>query len=178
VIHFYTVRNTSDTVCNKSNNKLKAKDVLPNINYTQVAERAENAIFCPWWPWPLTWPSNCFERWTKHVFHVNLVQIHSAVPRIFHTQTTLEAKDVLANINHTQATKRPWWPWPLTLTFKLVRVRDQICLSVNLVQIHSVVPGVFHTQTKKQNLLQFMHVVKITKLLAATLCGSWPPENP
>jgi len=22
----------------------------------------------------------------------------------------------------------PWWSWPLTLTFKLVRARDQICL--------------------------------------------------
>jgi len=28
--------------------KLEAKDVLPNINCTQAAERAKNAIFCPW----------------------------------------------------------------------------------------------------------------------------------
>jgi len=48
------------------------------------------------------------------------------------TYVKLEAKDVLPNINCTQAAERaekcrfcPWWPWPLTLTFKLVRVRDQ-----------------------------------------------------
>ena len=35
--------------------------------------------------WP--WPSNLFERGTKHVFRVNLAQICSAVPEIFHTQT-------------------------------------------------------------------------------------------
>jgi len=28
--------------------KLEAKDVLPNINHTQAAERAKNAVFCPW----------------------------------------------------------------------------------------------------------------------------------
>jgi len=27
---------------------------LANINHTQAAKRAKNAIFCPWWPWPLT----------------------------------------------------------------------------------------------------------------------------
>ena len=27
---------------------------LPNINRTHAAERAQNAIFCPWWPWHLT----------------------------------------------------------------------------------------------------------------------------
>ena len=35
--------------------------------------------------WPR--PSNSFERRTKHIFLVNLVQIRSAVPEIFHTQT-------------------------------------------------------------------------------------------
>jgi len=34
--------------------KLEAKDVLPNINRTQAADRAENAVFCPCWPWPVT----------------------------------------------------------------------------------------------------------------------------
>jgi len=32
-------------------------------------------------------PSNLSERRTKHVFRVNLAQIRSAVPEIFHTQT-------------------------------------------------------------------------------------------
>ena len=35
--------------------------------------------------WP--WPSNSSQRGTTHVFLVNLVQIRSAVPEIFHTQT-------------------------------------------------------------------------------------------
>ena len=33
------------------------------------------------------WPSNSSEQWTKHDFRVNLAQIRSAVPEIFHTQT-------------------------------------------------------------------------------------------
>ena len=37
--------------------------------------------------WP--WPSNSSERGTKHVFRVNLVQIHSAVPETFYTQTRI-----------------------------------------------------------------------------------------
>ena len=53
----------------------------------QGAERDINAGFCPGgldlWPWP----SNSSERGTKHVFRVNLAQICSAVPDIFHTQT-------------------------------------------------------------------------------------------
>jgi len=32
----------------KQNSILEAKDVLPNINRTQVTERTENAVFCPW----------------------------------------------------------------------------------------------------------------------------------
>jgi len=28
--------------------KLEAKDVLPNINHMQAAERAEKCHFCPW----------------------------------------------------------------------------------------------------------------------------------
>jgi len=63
--------------------KLEAEEVLPNTKHTQVAERAEKCPFCPSWPWP--WNSS--ERGTKHVFRVNLAQIRSAVPKIFHTQT-------------------------------------------------------------------------------------------
>jgi len=33
------------------------------------------------------WPSNSSEWGTKRIFDVNLAQIHSAVPGIFHTQT-------------------------------------------------------------------------------------------
>ena len=63
--------------------KLEAKNVLPNMNHTQAAERAEKSCFCPWWPWH----SNLSEQGTKHVFSVNLVQICSTVPEIFHTET-------------------------------------------------------------------------------------------
>jgi len=35
--------------------------------------------------WP--WPSNWSERGTNHVFLVNLAQVHSTDPEIFHTQT-------------------------------------------------------------------------------------------
>jgi len=31
----------------KTETQLEAKDVLPNINRTQAAERAENAVFVP-----------------------------------------------------------------------------------------------------------------------------------
>jgi len=73
---------------NEQTNKLEAKDVLPNINRTQGAERAEKCRFVSLvtdldlWPWHL----NPSKRGTKHVFPVNLAQIRSAVPEIFHTQ--------------------------------------------------------------------------------------------
>ena len=63
-----------------------AKDVLSNVHRTQAAEKAKNAVFVgdlDLWPWP----SSSSERGTKHAFHVNLAQICSAVPEIFHAQT-------------------------------------------------------------------------------------------
>jgi len=82
--------------------QLKAKDVLPNINLTQAAERAEKCRFCSWWPWTLTfdlwhWHSNSTERGTKHVFPVNLAQIRSAVPKIFHIKTKKSRTDSAKN---------------------------------------------------------------------------------
>jgi len=63
------------------------KDVLPNINCTQAAEGWKMPFFVPGnldlWSSPL----NSSERGTKHIFRVNLAQIHSAVPEIFHIQT-------------------------------------------------------------------------------------------
>jgi len=66
----------------------RTKDVLPNINRTQAAERAEKFRFLSlvtlnfdlW-----SWPSNSSERGRKHVFRVNLAQIRSAVP-VIHKQ--------------------------------------------------------------------------------------------
>jgi len=53
----------------------------------QAAERAEQAVFWPWWPWPLTLTFKIIQGRDKRTFHVNLVQIHSVVPNIFRTQT-------------------------------------------------------------------------------------------
>jgi len=47
----------------------------------------KNAVFVPGDLDLLPRLSNSSERGTKHVFRVNLAQIHSAVPDIFHTQT-------------------------------------------------------------------------------------------
>jgi len=43
------------------------------------------------------WPWNLSERWIKHVFRVNLVQIRSAVSDIFHTQTKTPQTDRAKN---------------------------------------------------------------------------------
>jgi len=55
-------------------------------NARRQPEESRNAVFVPGdldlWPWP----SNSSEWATKHVFPVNLAQIHSAVPDIFHTE--------------------------------------------------------------------------------------------
>jgi len=43
-----------------------------------------------------------------------------------------------------------WWPWPLSPTFKLIWMREQTLFqAVNLAQIRSAIPEIFHTQTKK-----------------------------
>ena len=38
----------------------------------------------------------------------------------------------------------PWWPWVLTLTFKLVQARDQTRLPSEFGQIRSAVPEISH----------------------------------
>ena len=54
-------------------------------------EGPKNAGFVPNDPdlWP--WPSNSSDRGTKHVFRVNLAQIRSAVPEMFHKQLEMWA---------------------------------------------------------------------------------------
>ena len=69
-------------------------DVLPNINRTQAAERAEKCRFS------LVTLTFTFEQRTKHVFHVNLAQIRSAVPEIFHTQ--LESVSIAEPLQNRQ----------------------------------------------------------------------------
>jgi len=54
--------------------------------------------------WP--WHSNLSKQGIKHVFPLNLEQIRSAVPEIFHTQTKKqELKMFLPNTDHMQAAK-------------------------------------------------------------------------
>jgi len=45
---------SSSTQSRRFKKILQAKDILPNINRTQAAERAEKYRFSPWWPWLLT----------------------------------------------------------------------------------------------------------------------------
>jgi len=98
--------------------KLETKDVLNiNTNCTQAAKKAEKCHFCQrsrspflslvtltsdlqtrpsegpimssMWFWCKSvqrFPNT--KHGTKHVFHMNLAQIHSAVPEIFYTQKT------------------------------------------------------------------------------------------
>ena len=65
----------------RTEKKLEAKDVLPNVNRTQ-AERTKNAVFVPGdlYLWRSTVTFKLSERGTKHIFRVNLAQIRSAVP--------------------------------------------------------------------------------------------------
>jgi len=49
--------------------ELEAKDVLPNINCTQAAERVEKCRSCPRRPWPLTFKL-VRRQGTKHVLRV------------------------------------------------------------------------------------------------------------
>jgi len=82
----------------RSQDELETRDVLPNINRTQAAEKCRLLL---WWPWPLSdlrpWHSNSFERGTKDVCGVDLAQIRSAVPEIFHTQTKKTKTDGAKN---------------------------------------------------------------------------------
>jgi len=80
------------------------------------------SLFCPWWPWPVTLTLKLVRARNQTIFHVNLAQICSAVPEIFHTQTKTRAKDVLPNINRTQAAEiTPVTEWPRLL------LTDVIC---------------------------------------------------
>ena len=56
------------------------------------------------------WPSNSSERGTKHIFHVNLAQIRSAVPEIFLTQTkNTDWRRQKQNLPQFTACGKNWW---------------------------------------------------------------------
>jgi len=65
--------------------RLEAKDVFTKHKPHASRQKCQKCLFCSWWPWP----SRFSERGTKHIFCVNLAQICSAVPEIFHTQTKI-----------------------------------------------------------------------------------------
>jgi len=120
----------------QNSHNTSAKDVLPNIKRTQAAKVTPGsdgmvpsaaAWCCLQWAhynascsrmdylfvaggdgsaqhvfvpgdldlWP--WHSYSSEWGTKHVFHVNLAQIHSAVPEIFDSQTKKNKLEMWAN---------------------------------------------------------------------------------
>ena len=111
-----------------TNKKTRAKDVLPNINRTQAATQ-------------ITLRPRC------------LLSVHSRHPRqrwngpvcCWMTLFAASALQCIFNLEEIC----PWWPWPLTLTFKLVRARDKHVFRLNLGKICSADPEIFHMQTKK-----------------------------
>ena len=105
------------------------------------------------------WPSNSSKQGTKHVFCVNLAQIHSAFPEIFHTQTKTRGQRCFPK--HKQHARRwkgqkikkccfcLWWPWPSNSSKR----GTKYVFRVNLAQIHSAVPEIFHIQRKNHRLM-------------------------
>jgi len=69
----------------KKINNLRLKMFYQTQTALRPPKGPKDAVFCPWWPWPSNFKPS--EWGTKHVFRVNLAQIRSAVPEIFHTQT-------------------------------------------------------------------------------------------
>jgi len=53
--------------------------------HNALSSMGRNTPFGDFDLWP--WHSNSSEQGTKYVFHVNLAQIRSTVPKIFHTKT-------------------------------------------------------------------------------------------
>jgi len=105
--------------------------------------------------WP--WPSNSSEWGTKHVFRVNLLQIRSARKNGGFSQMSRFQRHL---------PKTPifslWWPWPLTLIFKLIQARDQTRLPcefgtnpVSSSRDISYTSKKSHSANQIQNLMQF-----------------------
>jgi len=79
-----------------------------------------------------------------NVLHAILPKVSMYWRKPILTNLLLEAKDVLPNTNRTQVTERAEkcsflsvWHWPLTLTFKLVQVRDQTRLPCKFVAVNN-----------------------------------------
>jgi len=60
------------------------------------------------------WHSNSFERGTKQVFPVNLVQIRSAVPEVYYSQTKWKTKLELKTFTKQTASRPPSTCTPVT----------------------------------------------------------------
>jgi len=95
------INNNDDYNHNNNSNNTKAKDVLPNIHHTQAAVSMHSCH-------PRlrrNGPISCCMWFAAYDAHVTMHcqwEWLSSFPQFY-----------------------PWWPWPLTLTFKLVRARDQ-----------------------------------------------------
>jgi len=107
---------------------------------------------------------------------------HRAINRktLQHKINRTRSKDVLLKRlpkGPKKAVFCPWWPfdlWQLTLTFKLVGVRDQTRLPCELAQIRSVVPPRYFIHkkvtdsAKNRTLCRSLHAVKTLKTGLAT----------
>jgi len=72
------------------------------------------------------WQSNSCKRGTKHVFPVNLAQIHSAVPQIFHSQ--IKNHRLMAPKTEPSAVHCVWWIWNETWMFHAIIDNSASCL--------------------------------------------------
>jgi len=68
--------------------------------------RSSFPVFVPDDLWP--WHSNSSERGIKRIFPVNLAQIRSAVPEIFHIQTNKKVTDSAKNRTLLACSKESW----------------------------------------------------------------------
>jgi len=120
-----------------------------------------------------SWHTNWSKRGTKHVYPVNLVQIHSAVPTYFIYHQKLQQRCFFKHKPHAGRRKPCFFVpgnldlWPLTLTFKLVRARDQIRLLCEFgANPFSVSGDISYTNkkftdgAKNRTLRSSLHVVK------------------
>ena len=96
LLHRATIKNQSKNVLPKIN-RMQATPLTMHCNALHAADGtipllpggdgSAQHVICPsdldLWPWH----SNSSKRGTTHIFPVNLVQIHSAVPKVFDSQT-------------------------------------------------------------------------------------------
>ena len=90
--------NSLSSIWGLKNYQPEAKDVFTIHKLQAGCRKGRKMLFfvhedLDLWPWHSDW-----SKWgTKHIFHVNLAQIRSVVPEIFHTQTKKPPTDGAKN---------------------------------------------------------------------------------